>query len=161
MLGLRLPRFARLLVGVRMLAGGAEGWAQPPGDPAAEPFEGNVLTQDPVRYRRNKDLLRANPDLALSSPTWGWLDFALKTMDWLSRRENLANAILPVVIVSAASDRLVDVAAQSVIAGLLPDGRLVTVEGAEHEILMETDPLRTQFWTAFDDLADQVAPRYA
>jgi lysophospholipase len=66
-----------------------------------------------------------------------------------------------VVIVSAASDRLVDVAAQSVIAGLLPDGRLVTVEGAEHEILMETDPLRTQFWTAFDDLADQVAPRYA
>ncbi|MCA3720217.1 alpha/beta fold hydrolase [Phenylobacterium sp.] len=161
MLGLRLPRFARLLVGVRMLAGGAEGWAQPPGDPAAESFEGNVLTQDPVRYRRNKDLLRANPDLALSSPTWGWLDFALKTMDWLSRRENLANAILPVVIVSAASDRLVDVAAQSVIAGLLPDGRLVTVEGAEHEILMETDPLRTQFWTAFDDLADQVAPRYA
>ena len=161
MLGLRLPRFARLLVGVRMLAGGAGSWAQPPGDPAAEPFEGNVLTHDPVRYRRSKDLIRANPDLALSSPTWGWLDFALKATDWLARRENLAGAALPVVIVSAASDRLVDNAAQSAVTDLLPDGRLVTVQDAEHEILMETDPLRTQFWKAFDDLADQVAPRDA
>ncbi|MFM8941208.1 MAG: alpha/beta fold hydrolase [Phenylobacterium sp.] len=161
MLGLRLPRFARLLVGVRMLAGGAGSWAQPPGDPAAEPFEGNVLTHDPVRYRRSKDLIRANPDLALSSPTWGGLDFALKATDWLARRENLAGATLPVVIVSAAGDRLVDNAAQSAVADLLPDGRLVTVQDAEHEILMETDPLRTQFWTAFDELAGQVAPRDA
>ena len=161
MLGLKLPRFARLMVGFRMLAGGASGWVQPPGNPAEEPFEGNVLTHDPVRYRRAKDLLRANPDLALSSPTWGWLDFALRATDWLSRRENLAAATLPVVIVSAVQDRLVDNAAQAAIARLLPDGRLVEVEGAEHEILMETDPLRDQFWTAFDALADQVAPREA
>lgn len=159
MLGLRLPRFARLMVGVRMLSGGASGWAQPPGDPAAEPFEGNVLTHDPVRYRRGKDLLRANPDLALSSPTWGWLDFALRATDWLARRENLAPAALPVVIVSASGEKLVDNSAQARIADLLPDGRRVTVDGASHEILMETDPLRAQFWSAFDDLADRAAPR--
>lgn len=159
MLGLRLPRFARLMVGVRMLSGGASGWAQPPGDPAAEPFEGNVLTHDPVRYRRGKDLLRANPDLALSSPTWGWLDFALRATDWLARRENLAAAALPVVIVSASGEKLVDNSAQARIADLLPDGRRVTVDGASHEILMETDPLRAQFWSAFDDLADRAAPR--
>jgi lysophospholipase len=32
------------------------------------------------------------------------------------------------------------------------------VEGAFHEILMETDALRAPFWQAFDALADEVAP---
>ena len=159
MLGLRLPRFARVLLAFRMLTGAAGDWAQPPGDPAAEPFEGNVLTHDPVRYKRGKDLVKANPDLALSSPTWGWLDFAVRATDWLARRENLAGVAPPVIIVSAALDRLVSNAAQATVASLLPQGRLVTVEGAEHEILMETDPLRSQFWAHFDALADQVAPK--
>lgn len=159
MLGLRLPRFARALLAFRILTGGAGDWAQPPGDPAAEPFEGNVLTQDPVRYRRAKDLLRANPDLALSSPTWGWLDFAVQATDWLSRRKNLEAAHLPVVIVSASQDKLVSNSAQKAIAELLPEGEFVSVEGAEHEILMELDPLRNQFWAAFDGLADRLAPR--
>jgi lysophospholipase len=159
MLGLRLPRFARALLALRLLTGGAADWAQPPGDPAGEPFEGNVLTHDPVRYRRAKDLLRANPDLALSSPTWGWLDFAVRATDWLARPGNLAQVTLPVVIVQASEDKLVSNAAQAAIADLLPQGSLVPVTGAEHEVLMETDPLRSQFWTPFDALADGVAPR--
>jgi lysophospholipase len=64
-----------------------------------------------------------------------------------------------VIIVSASRDRLVSNAAQAIVAERLPQGRLVTVEGAEHEILMETDPLRSQFWTHFDALAEQVAPK--
>jgi lysophospholipase len=158
MLGLRLPRFARALVALRLLTGRARDLAQPPGDPVAEPFEGNVLTGDPVRYRRGKDLLRANPDLALSSPTWGWLDFALRATAWLAKGENLKEANLPVVIVSASRDKLVSNADQKAIATLLPRGEFVTVEGAEHEILMETDPLRNQFWERFDALADRAAP---
>jgi lysophospholipase len=112
-----------------------------------------------VRYKRGKDLVKANPDLALSSPTWGWLDFAVRATDWLARRESLSGVALPVIIVSASRDRLVSNAAQAIVAERLPQGRLVTVEGAEHEILMETDPLRSQFWTHFDALAEQVAPK--
>jgi len=29
-------------------------------------------------------------------------------------------------------------------------GRLIVIEGAEHEILMERDAFRDQFWAAFD-----------
>ena len=159
MLGLRLPRFARTLVALRRLTGRERDWAQPPGDPAAEPFEGNVLTRDPARYKRGKDLIRANPDLTLSSPTWGWLDFALRATAWLAKGENLKGATLPVVIVSASADKLVSNADQKAIAALLPRGEFVTVDGAEHEILMETDPLRNQFWERFDALADGSAPR--
>jgi lysophospholipase len=63
-----------------------------------------------------------------------------------------------VVIVSASRDKLVSNADQKAIATLLPRGEFVTVEGAEHEILMETDPLRNQFWERFDALADRAAP---
>ena len=43
--------------------------------------------------------------------------------------------------------------------GRTREGKVVTVDGAEHEILMETDPLRNQFWERFDALADGAAPR--
>jgi len=158
MLGLRLPLFARLIVAYRMMMGQEEDWAQPPGDPVNEPFEGNVLTHDPVRYRRAKDLLRANPDLALSSPTWGWLDFALRATHWVSRDRNIGSLMLPVIIVSAEQDRLVKNAAQERVAGLLPYGIFAPIAGAEHEILMESDPIRRQFWENFDGLAGRVAP---
>ena len=161
MLGLRLPFFARILVAYRMMTGRSEDWAQPPGDPANEPFLGNVLTHDEARYRRSKDLLRANPDLALSSPTWGWLDFALKTTRWLSRDRVLAKANLPVIILSAANDRLVNNAAQERIAGLLAFGVYVPLVGAEHEILMETDDIRQKFWANFEGLASRVAPPFS
>ena len=158
MLGLRLPLFARLIVAYRMMTGHEEDWAQPPGDPVNEPFEGNVLTHDPVRYKRAKDLLRANPDLALSSPTWGWLDFALRATHWVTRDRNIGRLMLPVIIVSAEQDRLVKNAAQERVAGLLPYGIIAHIAGAEHEILMETDPIRRQFWENFDGLAGRVTP---
>ena len=31
----------------------------------------------------------------------------------------------------------------------------ITVEGAKHEILMETDERRAEFWTAFDRLLER------
>ena len=33
------------------------------------------------------------------------------------------------------------------------------IDGARHEILMETDNIRAQFWAAFDVIADAAAPR--
>jgi lysophospholipase len=40
----------------------------------------------------------------------------------------------------------------------LPDAQHLTIVGAKHEILMEVDPVRVQFWNAFDELANRVAP---
>jgi alpha-beta hydrolase superfamily lysophospholipase len=66
--------------------------------------------------------------------------------------------MLPVIIVSAEQDRLVKNAAQERVAGLLPYGIFAPIAGAEHEILMESDPIRRQFWENFDGLAGRVAP---
>ena len=66
--------------------------------------------------------------------------------------ERLRTVTIPVEIVSAAEDRLVDNSAQAAAARNLPQGRLITVPGAYHEILMETDERREQFWKGFEDV---------
>jgi len=162
MLGVRAPPMARLLVAVNMLLGkGTEYARRPVGNPYEEAFEGNVLTHDPVRFARGRALIAANNDLALSAPTWGWMDFALTATRYLGVKANLQGVRIPVVIVSASDDKLVTDTAQRQAAADLPDGSFVSVVGAEHEILMETDDRRDQFWTAFDALADRVAPKPA
>jgi lysophospholipase len=40
----------------------------------------------------------------------------------------------------------------------LPNATHITVAGAKHEILMERDDKRAQFWAAFDQLVESVAP---
>lgn len=123
--------------------------------PAA--FERNPLTHDPVRYRRAYDQLEADPKLALGGPTWSWLRSALAATAWLRMAPQVATIDIPVTILSAELDSIVDNAAQAAVAARLPHGRLVTVPGAFHEILQETDKRRAVFFAEFDRLADEVS----
>lgn len=119
-------------------------------------FEGNPLTGDPVRYRRTWDQLEADPKLALAGPTWTWLGAALRAMAWLRSSPRTADVRIPVTILSAEQDSIVENAAQAVVAARLPQGRLVTVAGARHEILQETDDRRAVFFAEFDRLAERL-----
>jgi alpha-beta hydrolase superfamily lysophospholipase len=121
-------------------------------------FDGNPLTHDRVRYGRMYDLLEAEPRLALGGPTWSWLNSALKAMAWLRRAPAVSRVTIPVTILSAEADSIVDNATQPVVAARLPNARLVTVVGAYHEILQETDERRSVFFQEFEALADAVAP---
>jgi lysophospholipase len=56
----------------------------------------------------------------------------------------------PILIVSAGADRVTETAAAERFASRLRAGRIVVIEGAEHEILIERDVFRRQFWAAFD-----------
>ena len=131
------------------------------GSPFDDAFDGNVLTHDRARFARTCGLLAAEPKLALGGPTWGWLDFAFRATAYLARPERLREITVPVVIVSAEDDQLVDNAAQAAAARHLPQGKLISVPGAFHEILMETDPMRNIFLRAFDALTGRVAPKPA
>lgn len=164
MLGVRtggLPLWlAKLVAGMNVRLGKGGDYARPPAaDPYVEAFEGNVLTHDRARFERWRAQISANRDLCLSAPTWGWLDFAFKATAWLAVPGNVKRVDIPVTIVSASHDQLVRDDAQEAVVANLPQGRFVSVAGAEHEILMETDDLRDQFWAAFDEVADKVAPR--
>ena len=124
-------------------------------------FENNRLTHDPDRYARMFELVRQHPDLALGGPTWGWLDSAIRCMTWLRTSPAVAKVGIPATILSAQADLIVDNAAQAATAARLPHGKFVTVDGAFHEILQETDDRRAVFWREFDALTHPLTPAHA
>lgn len=153
---------AKIMVAMSKLLGRSRRYIlKDPGKPFGEPFDSNALTHDARRYARAIAQLEAEPRLALGAPTWGWLDFALKATAELARPERLARVTVPVIIVSAEEDKLVDNAAQQAAARHLPQGKFINVPGAYHEILMESDHMRNIFMRAFDALTGRVAPKPA
>lgn len=122
-------------------------------DPFHADFVTDRLTHDPARYARTRALIMACPELALGAVTWGWVDAAFRAIGWLQRTPALAKVGIPITIVAAGRENLVDNAGQRLIAGRLPDCRYVVIPEAFHEILMETDEVRAMFWREFDALA--------
>jgi lysophospholipase len=121
------------------------------------PFEGNLLTHDARRYRRNVDQVLAYPDLALGPPTWGWLDFAFAAIGELRRGDGPPKVEIPVTVFSAGDDQVVDNRALRLVADRFPRGEYIEIAGSHHEILQETDAIRAVFWREFDALAATVA----
>ncbi len=119
-------------------------------DPLAEKFEENGVTSDTARFGRYKELIETTPDLALGAPTLGWLSAAFRTMKEAASPEHLRAIGCPVLILSAAADTIADSATHAGVAADIPQGELLSVAGAKHEILMERDDIRAQFWQAFD-----------
>jgi len=115
-----------------------------------EKFEGNNLTSDPVRFMATAKKIEENPDLALGGVTFGWVSAALKSIDIL-RNPGFAEQIrTPILMISAGEDRIVSNTAQKKICSLLPNCRFMEIPGARHEILVETDAVRSVFWHEFD-----------
>jgi lysophospholipase len=116
----------------------------------SRPFVGNILTSDPVRYARNAAILEAEPALALGPPTVAWTDAAFRAMRTMRERSYPSRIRQPMLIIAAGNDAVVSDAAIEDFAGLLRAGSQLVVAGANHEILMEQDRFRSQFWAAFD-----------
>ena len=57
---------------------------------------------------------------------------------------------VPILMIGAGSDRIVSTPAVEDLALRLKVGSYITIPNARHEILQESDPLRLQFWSAFD-----------
>jgi lysophospholipase len=130
------------------------GGAFAPGNSGASlwtrPFEGNVLTTDPRRFARVTKIVATAPELCLGGPTIGWTHAAFRLMRHFEDRNFPLATTTPLLIVAAGADRVTDTAAAERFALRLRAGSLVVIDGAEHEILIERDSLRAQFWAAFD-----------
>ena len=114
------------------------------------PFEGNPLTSDRDRYMRTREIFIAAPRLALGGPTIGWLHAALRSMAMIGAIDYPFRVRVPVLIIGAGNDVIVSTRAIEEFAVQLKAGHHVTLAGANHEILMERDDIRAQFWAAFD-----------
>ncbi len=114
------------------------------------PFAGNPLTTDPVRFARNAAVLEADPALGLGGPTIAWCDAAFRAMLTMEEPSFPGRIRQPILIVTAGRDAIVSNNAIENFAVQLRAGSQLVVVGAQHELLMEQDRYRTQFWAAFD-----------
>ena len=147
-------KYARFMVSVgagRMFAPGVETkWAR-------ENFKRNPVTNDKARHDRCQGLVAEEPRLALAGPTIGWVAAAADTIEALRAPGAFAHLKMPILVATAKDEQLIDNASHDAVLEQLPDATHITLD-AKHEILMETDVVRAQFWAAFDQLTERVVP---
>lgn len=117
-------------------------------------FEDNVVTTDRGRYERNNAILRAEPDLAICGSTWGWARTAFASMRALRRNSFGPQIAVPLLIVGAAHDRVVNQGPDVSLIRRVKRGLFVLFSDAEHELVQERDDVRRVFWRAVDAFLD-------
>lgn len=131
------------------------------------PFESNMLTSDPVRFARNQALVRAFPELFVGGPTAGWVRSALHAAQQVREPEFRAAVRVPILFLAAGADSVVSTPAIERYARGLRSAKVLTIDGARHELLQEADIYREQALAAFtafaaaSDGADALEPSSA
>ena len=71
------------------------------------PFDGNPITSDAERYKRNRLVLEAAPALGLGSPTIAWLRAALRSIAKLTAPDYPLRVEVPLLLFAAGKDTIV------------------------------------------------------
>jgi len=114
------------------------------------PFGKNVLTSDPERFARFLEVIASAPELAIGIPSFGWVHAALSLMHRVAKSDFGTGITTPSLIFAPTADQVVDARAAEHFTLRLKHGRCLPIEGCQHEILLERDCFRDQFWAAFD-----------
>ena len=150
MWGLPLSRPMRPVLHMMLWATGSFGLHQRfvPGRSATPeisvtPFPGNELTGDREQYHRFRDLVAAEPRLGLGGPSLGWLRSAWAEMAAL---QVAPPPMLPTLTFVGSEETVVSVEAIRTGSARLPGGRLIELDGARHEVLVEVPAIRERVW---------------
>lgn len=114
------------------------------------PFKGNVLTSDETRYERFENVLDAQPDLVTGAPTIAWINAACQAMRHFARHDYAPSVSLPILMVASGADTVVSTQATEELASRMRAAGYIEIPGARHELMMEANRFREQFWAAFD-----------
>jgi len=110
-------------------------------------FENNKLTSDPDRFRKWRDYFLSTPELRVAGPTIRWLAESVRAMDRVNRRARHIN--IPTLLFAPGADPIVDPASIRSF-GEKADAEVITVVGARHELFLEQDQYRDQFFEGLD-----------
>jgi lysophospholipase len=133
-------------------------WGMEERDPHNVTFATQLVTSDTQRFERTQALLREHPDLRMAGATWGWLNAALRSMDWLRSPGRIETITTPMLLVGAGKDRICLTAETKALAARIPNAIYAEIPGAEHEIMMEQNIHRAEFWAAFDAFTNHEHP---
>lgn len=154
MLGIKLPvpeSFARNLARMAALFKKNDSYLPASGAWTSEHFEANILklTSDPIRRDIQRYWMKQE-GLRMGGLTFDWIKAAFESLDTLRDPKYLSKITTPCLMITAGSEAIVDNAATATAAKSMPNTEIMTIPGSLHEIMMEQDRYRMQFWTAFD-----------
>jgi lysophospholipase len=132
-------------------------WSEKPGEVPAN--RENLLTHDDDRYADELWWRNHRLELAMGPGSWRWVERAYASTRILNRPGFMESVSMPVLLLGASNDKLVDYHSTERAAQRLPHGELV-VFGREsrHEILREVDAVRDRAMAEIDSFLDRVAP---
>ncbi|TWH00165.1 lysophospholipase [Mesorhizobium sp. J18] len=115
----------------------------------ASSFETNRLTSDISRYRRNQEIYRQHPELAIERPTAAWVHGVFRAQERVWDQDFISAIRIPTLFIAAGADRVVSTPAIEAYARRMRAGSVLTVDYAQHELLQEADLYREQVLAAF------------
>jgi lysophospholipase len=120
-----------------------------------KPFAGNRLCGDEKRYARNAQIMQDHAAFAgglpaIGGPTYGWVRAAYRWMRLFEEPHCATFITMPTLVLAAALDQVVSTPAIERFSSRLKAGHAIVIQNSRHEILQETDAIRSQFWAAFD-----------
>ncbi|ELN6934287.1 alpha/beta fold hydrolase [Vibrio navarrensis] len=112
----------------------------------AKPFEDNPLSQSKARYHWFRQLYTDKPELQVGGPSTRWVwQGLMATKQCLQMTRQLK---IPVLLLQAGNDRIVSNQAQNQFYKKLcktnKNSQMITIDGAQHELLFEQDQYRNQ-----------------
>ncbi|WP_173932655.1 alpha/beta hydrolase [Chelativorans sp. Marseille-P2723] len=113
------------------------------------PFQPSALTSDQRRHDRNQALLKAFPELFIGGPTASWVNAAFDAVQRVRHPDFAAGIRIPVLMLTAGADRVVSTTAAEEYGRSLRLGKVLSIDGARHELLQEADIYREQVLAAF------------
>lgn len=107
-------------------------------------FDDNALTSDRGRFDKFMTLVSTHPDLALGGATWGWVRAARREM------RRLRPTATPMLIAHGDHEEVVSIPAIRRFYQRAPNAEFLTLEGARHEPMMETDAIQQTLWSRIE-----------
>jgi lysophospholipase len=139
-----LPTWAARLISsamTRLGRGKRHLWRAPLGRAPAGSRRQKVLTSCVERYDDEHHWWEVEPDFAPAPPSFEWLRAGYRSARAFTPKK-LTKVRVPILILGAEQDRLVNAAAIRRVAGLLPRAELEMFDGCAHELLRERDAVR-------------------
>jgi lysophospholipase len=116
---------------------------KPEDDPIDHTFEANALTHSRARFQMGLDTVLLQPSLRLSKLSNKWMQEAISASVAVRTRDWAAGANVPILLLQAEQDQLILPEGQNEFCSNAPNCRLEVIKGTGHEILQESDSIRT------------------
>jgi lysophospholipase len=113
-------------------------------------FPNNNLTSDLGRFTRDVHTVEIAPELGVGGPTIRWVKAAFDAMREVMEPRRNSMVRVPILVVAADIEQVTSTEACHELAAKEPNVVTVVVHYSRHEVLMERDHVREQFWAAFD-----------